>query len=59
MCKLLIILSLGFLFVGCGASKFSQAKQVTTYHPIVSHSKLKGCRALSNGYLVCPKIARR
>ncbi|MCK5854322.1 MAG: hypothetical protein KAG56_03815 [Sulfurovaceae bacterium] len=64
MCKLLIILGLGILLSGCGSSKLSQAKQVTsghqkTYQSIVSQTKSRGCRALSNGYLVCPKVARR
>ena len=64
MCKLLAILGLGVLFSGCSASKLSYSKQTTSsyqkkYQPILAQSKFIGCRALSNGYLVCPKIARR
>ena len=65
MCKLLIILSLGFLLSGCGTSKVIQVQHVDqnhqkTYQPIISKKKLRdGCRALANGYLVCPKMVKR
>jgi PBP1b-binding outer membrane lipoprotein LpoB len=64
MCKLLIILVLGILFSGCASSEASHSSQVSPrtqkiYQPISKAKPLNGCRALKNGYLVCPKIARR
>ncbi len=60
MCKLLVILVLGALFSGCTSSKSSHSvpSYQKTYQPIISKSK-NGCRTLKNGYLVCPKMARR
>ncbi|HIC78902.1 MAG TPA: hypothetical protein EYP02_06925 [Sulfurovum sp.] len=59
MCKLLIILVLGASFSGCTSSKSSSSvpSYQKTHQPILSKSK-NGCRALKNGYLVCPKMAR-
>jgi len=61
MCKLLIVLVLGSILSGCASSKASRSLQVQkSYQPIISKTKpINGCRALKNGYLVCPKIARR
>lgn len=64
MCKLLIILVLGASCIGCASSKSPSHAYVApttqkTFNPIISKAKFKGCRKLKNGYLVCPKIARK
>ena len=63
MCKLLIVLVLGISFSGCASSKSSHKVTPSyqkTYQPIAVQKKSRnGCRALKNGYMVCPKIARR
>ena len=63
MCKLLVILVLGASFIGCSSSKSPRLSKLLpsyqkTYQPIISKSK-RGCRTLKNGYMVCPKMARR
>jgi len=58
MVKIFLVLVLGFFCVGCASSKARAAApiKITKLVTIKSYGE---CRMMPNGYLVCPKEARK
>ena len=59
MCKILILLGMGLMFIGCNQSQLepkSSDEDINTARKSLLGKKYAGCRLLASGYLVCPKI---
>ncbi|MCK4442368.1 MAG: hypothetical protein KAU90_10200 [Sulfurovaceae bacterium] len=61
MCKILILLGMGLIFIGCNQNELEPKSFDTdtdinrTRKPLVT-KKYPGCKLLATGYLVCPKV---
>jgi hypothetical protein len=58
MVKIFLVLVLGFFCVGCASSK-ARAAAPMKVTKLVSLQSYGECKMMPNGYLVCPKTARR